>query len=403
MNVLTLSTLYPKTYNAVDGIFVHQHVLHLRKYGCGGVVICPIPWASKHLPLGKKWELYTSVPLKEKFDDIEVYYPKYFRPPGRWFRPLAGLSMFLGLRNLVHHLVSTVKIDLIHAHILLPDGSAAVRLAKTLNIPSVCTSWGSDIHTTPFENARTLSATKHVLQTADRIITVSEDLKRIATKRLKVSNEIRVVYTGVDIDRFQGNSSQKARQQLQLETETPLVLFIGHLLKLKGVLDLIWAFAEVVKSSSVKLALIGEGAEQHQVVELIKQLNLTKHVSVVGRKSYAEIPKWLNAADMLVLPSHGEGLPNVVLEAMASKRAVIASNIGGIPELVVGGVTGLLVPPREPAILAKAIQSLITDPIRCREMGARGRERAVQEFTWERHASAMISIYDEIIDGQVTS
>jgi N-acetyl-alpha-D-glucosaminyl L-malate synthase BshA len=398
VNVLTLSSLYPRPYNPVDGIFVHQHVLHLRKQGCAGTVICPIPWAPKILAHSKKWKRYASVPLKAEFDGVVVYYPKYFRPPGMWFRPLAGLSIYLAVRALLLRLDNMTDFDLIHAHTILPDGLAAVRIAGTMDVPCIATSWGTDIHTTPFENSRTLRTTKYVLQTADQVTTVSEGLRSVAAQLTETKGDIRVIYTGVDTNRFRATGSPKeGRQRLQLEPDTPHVLFIGRLTRLKGVFDLVKAFADLTKRYQARLLLVGDGAGRQNVSDCIEQLDLGQQVKFVGRIDHASIPEWLNAADILVLPSHGEGLPNAVLEAMSSERAVVASDVGGIPELITDGVNGLLVPPAEPRALSTAISSLITDPGSCQQMGRRGRETVLERFTWDRHAAEVYATYRDVI------
>jgi glycosyltransferase involved in cell wall biosynthesis len=132
-------------------------------------------------------------------------------------------------------------------------------------------------------------------------------------------------------------------------------------------------------------------------VALAHSLGIQQEVHFLGHVDHAELPGWYASADLFVLPSRMESFPLVLLEAMASGLPVVATAVGGVPELVVHGETGLLVPPNDPLALAQAINSLLDDPEGMKSMGARGRDTVRERYTWDKVAARMAGFFREVV------
>jgi len=167
----------------------------------------------------------------------------------------------------------------------------------------------------------------------------------------------------------------------------------------KGLHELVMAFREVCsRHPSAWLVLVGDGPLKADLEKLAKEQRLGDNIFIVGSCPHDEVACWMNAADVFVLASHAEGLPNVVLEAMACGRPVIATNVGGIPEAALDNVTALLVPPRQAAPLAATMDRLVRDADLRAQLGAAGRARVATHFTWPQSARQLAEIYSETIE-----
>jgi glycosyltransferase involved in cell wall biosynthesis len=167
-----------------------------------------------------------------------------------------------------------------------------------------------------------------------------------------------VVPNGIDRARFCPRDRVEARQALGLATAGEVVLYIGNVERHKGSLDLVRAFGILKGRKSVSFVVVGDGAAMGECRALASELGVD--VSFVGGKPHDEIPRWMAACDVFVLPSWNEGTPNVVLEALACGRRVVATRVGGTPDVITSDALGVLVPPKDPAALAVAIEGALS-------------------------------------------
>jgi glycosyltransferase involved in cell wall biosynthesis len=212
-----------------------------------------------------------------------------------------------------------------------------------------------------------------------------------------------VVHDGVRLPEPVSAEHRRAlRQELGLPIDTTIVALTGQIAEIKG----IWEFVEAAailkaKGVAVSFAVLGDdlkgrGALRLEAERVARAKGLAEVMQFLGFKPDA--PRLLPAFDVITVPSHVEPLGNATLEAMAAGLPVIGSNVGGIPEMVVPGHTGLLVPARDASALARAIECLVGDPRRATEYGAAGRRRVAEAFSVERHASQVQSIYDGVLE-----
>ncbi|PKN64999.1 MAG: hypothetical protein CVU57_12815 [Deltaproteobacteria bacterium HGW-Deltaproteobacteria-15] len=232
---------------------------------------------------------------------------------------------------------------------------------------------------------------------ADRVVFVSK-AERQRTFCRGGRNRIRIIYNAVDLARPAATSELKdsLRERMSISNHARVVSVIGRLSPEKGVDVFIHAFAKVAKSiPEAHAVLVGDGQERLALEAYIDSLGLRSRVHFAG---YTETPgDFINASDLIVLPSRSEGMPNVALEAMALEKPVIATMVGGIPEIIEHGVSGLLVPPQNPAAIAEATKRLLRDPCLAKRLAKAGRSCVRKYFSPEQRAEAWFEMYRELL------
>jgi glycosyltransferase involved in cell wall biosynthesis len=199
------------------------------------------------------------------------------------------------------------------------------------------------------------------LPRAARVIAVSKPLAEQARALGVAPDRIDVIRNGIDRTTFRPRDRAQARASLGLDGDGAMVLYVGHVTREKGAHDLVRAVAQGgPRLRAAHLVVVGDGAGFEEVRELAAELGI--RASFMGARPHDEVATWLGACDVLALPSWNEGMPNVVLEALASGRPVVASRVGGIPDVIDSDSSGRLVPPRDPVALAGALESVLAEP-----------------------------------------
>jgi teichuronic acid biosynthesis glycosyltransferase TuaC len=284
--------------------------------------------------------------------------------------------------------------DIIHCHWTI---SGLVAHAANLfgRRPIVLSVRGSDIHL--LQGGMAGRANQKVYSWVDQVVAVSGDIAGKLEQSGLTRKKISVVYNGVD-GRFAPRERATARRQLGLPEGCFILLFVGLLVPVKG-LDILLEGIRIAGRENLFCVLVGDGSQRDELQQLMIRAGLAEQVMFAGRRPTEEVPVWMNAADALVLPSRSEGRPNVVLEAQASGLPVIATCVGGTPELVHHGENGLLVKSEDAHGLAVQIAQLMDDdPLRER-LGKAGRESVLANgLTWEASARKMIEIYRQLLE-----
>lgn len=237
-----------------------------------------------------------------------------------------------------------------------PDAAAGSRLARWLGIPYVVKVHGSDLNVSANFRLRRRQI-RAALASAGAVVAVS---RALADKAVAIGAErarTRVIYNGVDAALFAPGSRGQARQRLGLPVDAPLLLYVGNLKATKGCLDLVRAFPALLAACpQARLVFVGAGPCRGELEARAAAPDCGGRVMFAGAVAHGALGDWFRAADLLCLPSHNEGVPNVVLEAMACGTPVVATRVGGIPE-VVPDYAGVLVPPHDQAALESALVS----------------------------------------------
>lgn len=231
----------------------------------------------------------------------------------------------------------------------------------------------------------------------DRYITVSERVKDHLVSRAHIpDHKVTTIYNGVALNdqvRFHHGAQDPP---CGLTSHDRLIIAMGRLHLQKGYAYLIHALAAVREEfPAIKLFIVGEGEEENNLKNLVKSLDLTDQIMFTGL--LPDSGKILSFAELFILPSLWEGMPNAILEAMAAGKPVVATTVGGVPELVLHGETGILVPPQDPDALARAILDLFRDPVKARTMGEAGRERVQVHFRIASMLEKTERLYHELL------
>ncbi len=233
---------------------------------------------------------------------------------------------------------------------------------------------------------------------ARRVVAVSDDAARVAAARDGLAEErLRVIPNGIDLERFTPRGRRvEIRRLLGVPETAPLLVSVTHLTRVKGIDLLVDATRRIrVRSPEARAVVAGRGAEQARIEQSVRSAGLEDSFRLLG--SYEDVPGLLEAADLFVLPSRSEGQPNAVMEAMAMGLPVVATRVGGVPEVARDGDEALLVPPEDAEALAAACLSLLAEPARARRLGAAGRERAARQFSLTRMIRRYEELYQDVV------
>lgn len=373
MRVLTFTSLYPNSVQPRHGIFVEQRVRQLSATGEATIdVVAPVPYVPVSAPIFGRFRALADVPSSDDRHGIPVVYPRFLAVPKvtGWINPV---SMALGALPAVNALRRRHgEFDVIDAHFLYPDGAAAALLGSWLRTPTIVTARGTDANVFPRYTVPRLWI-EWVARRAAALVTVSAAL-RTALIELNVPTErVVVLRNGVDLGLFSPGDREATRRRLGIEGQT--LLSVGHLIGGKGhgiVLEML------AKLPQVRLIVIGEGPLAAQLRASANLLGVASRVRWISNLPQSELAGFYAAADVTILASAAEGMPNVVLESLACGTPVIATAVGGVPEIVSSPDAGALVRERTSEALCEAYRRLLAAPPRREAV-----RRHAEQFGWE--------------------
>jgi len=287
--------------------------------------------------------------------------------------------------------------DIAHTHLIHGDlyGTLAARLA---GVPAVVSTKHND---NAFRRRGFYAWLDRALaRQQDRIITISHHLKRFCVEVERLPAEkITPIHYGLDAGAFScaGGDGADVRIEFGIAPDTPLIGVVGRLIEQKGHCYLLAALAHVVEAlPAAHLLIAGDGALRPALEQQAADLGLAKRVTFAGWRG--DVARIMAAIDVLAMPSLWEGFGLVLLEAMAASRPIVASQVSAIPEIVAHDETGLLVPPKDAAALARALLALLREPSRAQAMGRRGRQRLAQQFTVGRMVEQTQAVYESLLN-----
>lgn len=395
MRILVLSHCFPTALEPYGGIFVLEQICALRRLGIEVVPIAPTPWPPPFLKFLPRVNKYSAILRHDTVLHFAVEHPHVLVLPHAWPFACSGLFSYLACRRLIARCIRQQRIDLIHAHTILPDGFAAILLGREFNLPVVCTVHGSDVNEYPQRSASTRHAIRWALRRVHRLTAVSRQLKSDVLQ-LAGERQVEVVPNGADADLFTASDKPTARRSLGLRQQDKVIVFVGRLTEVKAIPNLLAALQQI-QHLPLHLYLVGDGELKAQLAGQAAELGVAGRCTFVGNRPHNEIPQWFSAADCFVLCSRMEGLPTVIPEAMMCGIPIVATRVGGIPDIIEDGETGLLVPPGDTAGLARAIVRVLTDEDLQGHLGRRAAEHAHLEFSWKANAEKTAAVYQDAI------
>lgn len=381
MRVLIVTKIFPNAAEPLSAPFNRQQFAALARH-CEIVdVLATIPYFPGAGLLGK-WSSagrLAAVPARATVDGLPVRHPR------TWFVPRLGHGTWgpLYVASIAPVLMRyRGKVDVVLASWAYPDGFAGVIAGRLLGVPAVVKLHGSDINV----NAKLPGPRRQLawaLPRAARVVAVSNALADEVAALGVPRERIALVRNGVDAELFRPGDRAAARRALGLPLDVPIALYVGNLKATKGVLDLIAAWKTVAAALPKAVLVIVGGGDEKAAVAAAAGPQLV----APGARPLAEVPSYLAACDVLTLPSWAEGTPNVVLEALASGRRVVASSVGGIPDLIDDPLLGTLVPAKDPAALAAALVAELPRPYDPDAVAARGARGG-----WDASARALADV-----------
>jgi glycosyltransferase involved in cell wall biosynthesis len=391
---------YPQHASDTQATYVHDINRHLVRRGHSVTVVTP----------GDR-----SLARSEIFDGVEVVrfpmelpsdltYGRVAQSRVSWLGRFARVAVMANYLEAQHRAILVEArekgADVVHAHWAIPTGPAAVMAARKLQVPSVVTMHGGDVYVNPEQGYDfptrwyVRPALRWTLRHAGALTAITEDCRQHALRAGAPPERIRLVFNGTDLRRFSpGDNGSRGDNRFG-----PHMIFAcRQLFPRKGIRFLLQAAAQLKPQfPDLKIVLAGDGFERPELARLAGELGIAADVTFLGWVPNAELPPYYRAAAVSVIPSLEEGFGIPAAEAMGCEVAVVASDAGGLPEVVEHGVTGLVVPRGDSAALARAIGSLLADPQRRKQMGQAGRERALRLFDWDRTAQQFEEIYRDV-------
>jgi len=349
LKIAVVSRYFPSSAEPWQGRSAYQTIRALNSQANVHVFYPELAYPSFLMP---RTRLYQGLDLNYAPPDVNVSYHEYPAIP-LISRPFNGP---MAARALMAH-VRAFRPDLIFGVFLYPDGYAALQIAKKLRVPLVVMGIGSDIHSLDRFGA---VYTRKVLEQADFLVTVSDDLRQKALSLGARADRSRPIINGCDLSVFRVRDRREARQQLKLAKGASIVVYIGRMDLRKGLGELVEASAKLRRSRpDLQVYMVGEGPDRPQVAAAVRAANAEEYIHLLPPCPPDDVAIWMAAANLVTLPSYMEGCPNVVLEALACGRPVVATRVGGIPEIM-SDSCGRLIPPRDAEALCQALDSVLS-------------------------------------------
>lgn len=401
MRILAISHLFPHLDEKRYGIFVARQLSEMHRLGADITVIVPVVWCPAFLRFFKRWQAYDHRRPLCKYDGLKTIPVPYIRPPGNWYNRWAGLVAFWAMRKKALELHKEREFDVIYATDFFPNGDAAVRLAKCTNIPVACLGIGVDVNITAHSSKIMY---RHFVRTARALDgtlacgrSVADGIDAVTGKRTLC------VYGVVDLEEFAPTSDKVSlRKKLGLPLDKTIALYVGYLMKRKGIYELAEAFCRIQKTCpNTLLVMCGGGPEEAGLRTFIQSRNIERMVHLVGEVEPERMSKWMQASDLFVLATHTEGMPNVVMEAMACGLPVVTTQVGGVPDAV-GDCQGVaLVRPKDVDAFADVTLKLLQDKRLRERMGSAARRKAEERFGVARNARLILDYLRQVVADQV--
>jgi glycosyltransferase involved in cell wall biosynthesis len=303
-------------------------------------------------------------------------------------RPFNG---WMVARALLPHVRSFAP-DLIFSYFLYPDGFAALKIGKALGVPVVAMAVGSDVHN--IRDRFSAMHTRTVLREADFLVAISDDLRKRMVAMGAPPEKTRTILSGCDVSVFHPADRLEARRKLHIDPNAEAVVYIGRMDEKKGLRELVEAAVSLHSlRPDLHVYMVGEGPDRPLIEGAIQANNAASYIHALPGCAFSDVAVWMAAAHLVTLPSYMEGYPNVVVEALACGRPVVATNVGGIPEIL-SDEYGCLVPPRNPSRLAQAFASVLDKAWDANAISAHGSR------SWEAVVVELFAIFESLLSAR---
>ena len=395
--------MFPTAGSGQYGVFICREAQCLRRYGIEFSFLVPRPWAPWPLHHVPHWRMYGPANPLSGPGGLQARSVPYLRPPGFGFRRFEGRFMARALLPAARRWHEEQRFDLVLGVSMLPDAEAAVAIGSALGLPVVSLAVGSDVMVYPDRMAVLWRRLCDTLARVDLPVGVSQSICRRLAETGKCRREPLCIYLARDVKEFTpAQDKARVREQLGWRADSVVAVYLGGLVETKGMQELAAAAEPLLKKHSrFQLVCVGDGPSRDRLLSLRDRVGRQGAVTLPGRIPPQQVPLLLQGADFLVLPSYSEGMPQAVLEAMNCGLAVVATKVGGVPEAVIDGETGLLVEVKNAGQFQAAMERLIVDEGFRRAAGQSGFVRAREVFDSERNARTFAEALWSLVEPSV--
>jgi glycosyltransferase involved in cell wall biosynthesis len=332
-------------------------------------------WAKHFAKRGYEVHIISFTPAE--LEDVRIHYVPFYKGIGK-------LRYLLALED-IKEFIRKNKPDILHAHHATSYGLCG---AYSSYHPFIISAWGSDVMITPYISPLHYKIVKWNLRKADYVTATSHTLT-MSVKNICPGLSVHTVPFGVNLDIFKPN-------------KVPPLYAMGTVRSLKkkyGIEYLIRSLLIIHKYyPNARLLIVGEGVEKKKLLRLTSEIGLTSYVDFVGKVPNEDVPLYLSKIQIFVIPSIKESFGVAAIEAEACGKPVVASNIGGLPEVIMDGTTGILVPPKSPEAIANACITLLKNPEKIAQMGKNGRKFVEINYDWDKTSRSMEGLYNKILE-----
>jgi len=391
MHVLVVAASFPFPGNLHKQPFIKEQVLQLCKRVERVTVLCPtarFPSFARKLR-GERGQVAVPVDYSLMNGKCDVFFPRYLRAPRYWFLNWTKAQWCRLVEKTVIGFEKSHPVSLIHAHHGSVSAWASLVVSRRHDIPLVVTYHGSEVHDGLVNHRKGWQMCRDTFQYAHLNLPVSRDLESILRRHVEPEGRCETLLLGVDQARFFPSSEPK---------EEKTIVFAGRVTKEKGIFDLLLAVKQVKRvCPDVVLTVVGGDWTGGEFSKRVASLNLTDSVRMLGPLPNQLIPDVMRESSVFCLPSYGEGTPVSVMEAMSCALPIVATRVGGIPDIVAHNQTGLLVDKGDIQGLAAAIILLLSKPAERTRLSHAARKFAWEHFNGEKSADCLVKLYDELV------
>lgn len=364
--LLLFTSLYPYPWQPSRATFNFQQYQALSAHYNIHYLV-PVPWLT--------WFRYFFTTLRQQQYPNVSYFPMFYIPG--ILRSFNGVFLLLSVLLCVVPFVRLLRAKRVLASWAFPDALVCGWLKRLAGYRLYIQCLGSDINVHQ-QHPRRRAMLAAAFSSADAVITVSEDLAKKA-RQISPAADVITIYNGVNFERFRLQNQQATAKSL---------IFIGNLIKTKGVFELLQAI-KLLNDPEVTLHMVGGGPEAQALARTANELGMSNQVQFYGRLPHQQVSELLQHSQLLVLPSYSEGVPNVIMEALACGIPVVATSVGGIPE-VVSEQSGVLLADHQPASIAAGIQQAWQQhwqPAHIRQ--------SIQHHTWQANSIQLYTLIEQ--------
>ncbi len=392
MHLLVVAISFPSPGNPYSGSFISQQVQALAERVERITVLCPVPWAPQFLSWHRRFGAKSALPLRYQMVDgrCEVLFPRYLKAPGAHFLSWTKAQWCRLIDRTIAEYSIISPVSIIHAHGGSVSGWGALQAAKRHKIPCVVTYHGSEVHTMFAYRRKGWKLCHDSFREADLNLPVSRALESILKSRVKPNGRCETLLLGVDRGRF------FPADKLAPE---PRVLFVGRVEEAKGAFDLLLAWSRVLaRSPAARLTIVGLDCTAGRFMQQAQSLGIADSIQILGALPSQRVAEVMRSSRLFCLPSHREGTPVSVMEALSCGLPVVATRVGGIPDVVQHGSTGLLVNKGDIDDLGESLARLLGDHSACMRMGRMAQDYAASHLDIRQTADRLVELYHEVIN-----